>query len=138
MTTDSSLYCAYVPMLPSIVGADNQLTPDQSTALDSILWSTDFITLFRGGAGTGKSFVLRRVQQAIDAAGSASVVLAPQRQQVLDLLRDGLTGTATVAECLQRRDLPDRAVVIVDEAGQLSGRQLFDLIDLVRERGGRL
>src|SRR4030095_1531004 len=92
----------------------------------------------RGGAGTGKSFVLKRVQQAIDAAGSASVVLAPQRQQIIDLNRDGLTGTATVAECLQRGDLPDRKVVIVDEAGQLSGRQLSDLIDLIRERSGRL
>src|SRR5207244_8843838 len=111
---------------------------EQSTALDSILWSTDFITLFRGAAGTGKSFVLKRVQHALNAAGSASVVLAPQRQQVLDLLRDGLIGTQTVAECLQRRELPERAVVIVDEAGQLSGRQLFDLIDLVRERSGRL
>src|SRR5205814_6032114 len=30
------------------------------------------------------------------------------------------------------------AVVIVDEAGQLSGRQLFDLIDLIRKRRGRL
>ena len=82
---------AYAPLSPRIAGADNQLTPEQSTALDSILWSADFITLFRGAAGTGKSFVLRRVQQALDAAGSASVVLAPQRQQVIDLLRDGLT-----------------------------------------------
>jgi conjugative relaxase-like TrwC/TraI family protein len=129
---------AYAPLSPRIAGADNQLTPEQSTALDSILWSADFITLFRGGAGTGKSFVLKRVQQALDAAGSASVVLAPQRQQVIDLNRDGLTRTATAAECLQRRDLPDRVVVIVDEAGQLSGRQLFDLIDLVRNRRGRL
>jgi hypothetical protein len=34
--------------------------------------------------------------------------------------------------------LPDRAVVIVDEAGQISGRQLFDLIRLVKERRGQL
>jgi conjugative relaxase-like TrwC/TraI family protein len=129
---------AYAPLSPRIADTDDQLTPEQSTALDSILWSADFITLFRGGAGTGKSFVLKRVQQALDTAGSASVVLAPQRQQVIDLNREGLTGTATVAECLQRRDLPDRAIVIVDEAGQLSGRQLFDLIDLVRDRRGRL
>ena len=41
-------------------------------------------------------------------------------------------------ECLQRRDLPERAVVIVDEAGQLGGRQLLDLIRLVRNAEGRL
>jgi conjugative relaxase-like TrwC/TraI family protein len=111
---------------------------DQSRALDAILKSRDFITLFRGGAGTGKSFVLRAIQEAVDRHNQQSAVLAPQRQQVIDLARDGLIGTQTVRECLQRGDLAERAIVIVDEAGQLDGRQLLDLIRLVRERGGRL
>jgi|SRR5438477_859767 len=68
---------------------------------------------------------------------SASV-LAPQRQQVIDLARDGLAQTQTVRECLQRRDLAERAVVIVDEAGQIDGRQLLDLIRFIRDRNGRL
>ena len=114
------------------------LAGDQHRALDAILKSTDFITLFRGGAGTGKSFVLRAVQQAIDGTNRSSVVLAPQRQQVIDLARDGLTQTQTVRECLQRGDLAERAVVIVDEAGQIDGRQLLDLIRFVRDRNGRL
>lgn len=116
---------------------ESDLAEDQRRALRSILSSTDFITLFRGGAGTGKSFVLRAAQRAINARNS-SVVLAPQRQQVIDLGRDVLTNTQTVREALQRRDLPERAVVIVDEAGQLDGRQLFDLVHLVQERKGRL
>lgn len=116
---------------------ESELAEDQHRALQSILSSTDFITLFRGGAGTGKSFVLRAAQRAINAK-SSSVVLAPQRQQVIDLGRDGLSNTQTVREALQRRDLPERAVVIVDEAGQLDGRQLFDLVHLVQERKGRL
>ena len=129
---------AHAALAPLGAGADPQLTSDQARALDSILWSSNFITLFRGGAGTGKSFVLRKVQQTLDEASRVSTVLAPQRQQVNDLTRDGLRNARTVAECLQRNDLPDRAVVIVDEAGQISGRQLFDLIVLVRERRGRL
>lgn len=118
-------------------GDDAELAEDQRRALGAILGSTDFITLFRGGAGTGKSFVLRAAQQAINA-NTASAVLAPQRQQVVDLARNGLTETQTVREALQRRDLPQRAVVIVDEAGQLDARQLLDLIRLVRERDGRV
>lgn len=117
---------------------DAQLAPDQSSALDSILGSTSFITLFRGGAGTGKSFVLQRVQRALDESGRPSVVLAPQRQQVIDLGRDGLRQVKTVSEVLQRDDLPSGAVVIVDEAGQIGGRQLLDLIRMVEARGGRL
>lgn len=113
------------------------LAEDQRLALASILSSADFISLFRGGAGTGKSFVLREAQRAINATQS-SVVLAPQRQQVSDLARDGLTNTHTVREALQRGDLPERAVVIVDEAGQLDGRELLDLIRLVQARKGRL
>ena len=114
------------------------LADDQHRARGAILKSTDFITLFRGGAGTGKSFVLRAVQQAIDGNNRSSIVLAPQRQQVIDLARDGLTQTQTVRECLQRRDLTERAIVIVDEAGQLDGRQLLDLIRFIRDRNGRL
>jgi len=114
------------------------LAEDQYRALSAILRSRDFITLFRGGAGTGKSFVLRAVQRAIDGNNRPSVVLAPQRQQVIDLTRDGLIRTQTVRECLQRRDLAEHAVVIADEAGQLDGRQLFDLIRLVQKRSGRL
>ena len=33
-------------------------------------------------------------------------------------------------------DLPERAVIVVDEAGQLGGRQMLALIRLARERNG--
>jgi conjugative relaxase-like TrwC/TraI family protein len=111
---------------------------DQHGALAAILKSRNFITLFRGGAGTGKSFVLRAVQKAIFESRQPCIVVAPQRQQVIDLARDGLKETQTVRECLQRSDLREGSVVIVDEAGQLDGRQLLDLIRLVEERRGRL
>ena len=127
----------HVPLSPRLP-EDAQLAPDQRRALEFILGSTSFITLFRGGAGTGKSFVLRRVQRALAQNGSASVVLAPQRQQVIDLARDGLISTQTVSECLQRKNIPRGAVVIVDEAGQIGGRQLLDLLQLVEEQDGRL
>jgi conjugative relaxase-like TrwC/TraI family protein len=126
----------YAPLATAI--SNSGLAEDQYRALDAILKSTDFISLFRGGAGTGKSFVLRAVQQAIDGTNRPSAVLAPQRQQVIDLARDGLTQTQTVRECLQLGDLAERAVVIVDEAGQIDGTQLLDLIRFVRDRNGRL
>ncbi|MDQ3624612.1 MAG: relaxase domain-containing protein, partial [Verrucomicrobiota bacterium] len=116
----------------------SELAPDQLRAFRQILGSTDFITLFRGGAGTGKSFVLRRIQGALRRGGNATRVAAPQRQQVADLSRDGLQETQTVAELLQRGTLPDGAVLIVDEAGQISGRQMLDLLRLVRETNGRV
>ena len=116
----------------------NGLAEDQTRALLRILGSRDFVTLFRGGAGTGKSFVLRRVQEALRRAGHTTHILAPQRQQVLDLAKDGLGETQTVADFLATRSLRERAVVVIDEAGQIGARQLLDLLTLVEAHGGRV
>lgn len=117
----------------------DDLAPDQQIAFSKILSSRDFVTLFRGGAGTGKSHVLRRVQDAIAATGPATIIaLAPQRQQVLDLERDGLANCQTVSELLQRGTLPRGSVLIVDEAGQISGKQMHALLSLAHETNSRI
>jgi hypothetical protein len=101
------------------------------------LASRDFITLFRGSAGTGKSFTLREVMRGLRAAGHPVVVLAPQRQQVADLCADGLAAK-TLSHCLETKTLPPRAVVLVGESGQIGGKQLGELVALVKAHGGRL
>ena len=113
------------------------LSPEQRVAVGHILGSQDFITLFRGGAGTGKSFTLGEVKRGLEAAGHPVVVLAPQRQQVAGLQADGLPAD-TLARCLQMKSIPSRAVVMVDEAGQIGARQLSQLVALVQAQGGRL
>jgi conjugative relaxase-like TrwC/TraI family protein len=113
------------------------LSAEQAAAAKQILASRDFITLFRGSAGTGKSFTLREVTQGLEAAGHSVVVLAPQRQQVADLCADGLAAE-TLSHCLETKTLPSRAVVLVDEAGQIGGKQLGELVALVKAHGGRL
>src|SRR5262249_101159 len=94
--------------LPSVPRINGPAEGQHRRGVGGSLKCREFITLFRGGAGTGKSFVLRAVQQAIEGNKRRSVVLAPQRQQVIDLTRDGLIRTQTVRECLQRGDLPER------------------------------
>lgn len=114
-----------------------RLSAEQRRAVAQILGSRDFITLFRGGAGTGKSFTLEEVQRGLRGAGHVVLVCAPQRQQVEDLARDGLPAQ-TVARLLAAATLPDRAIVLVDEAGQIGGRQMRDLVRLVEAHRGRL
>jgi len=43
-----------------------------------------------------------------------------------------------VASFLLKGELPERAVVVVDEAGQIGGRQMLDLMRLARERNARV
>ena len=114
------------------------LDEEQCKTLDALLASTNAVSLFRGGAGTGKSFVLCEVVEQVQQAGRRVVVLAPQRQQVVDMEKAGLPSPSTVANFLLKRELPEHAVVVVDEAGQIGGRQMLELIRLVRERNARL
>lgn len=117
---------------------NSPLDQDQRQAVEHILGSRDFVTLFRGGAGTGKSFALREVRSGLLAAGRLLQVIAPQRQQVIDLERDGLAGAQTVSEFLTKQSMPRGAVVIVDEAGQIGAKQMQLLLRYVRENAGRV
>jgi conjugative relaxase-like TrwC/TraI family protein len=114
------------------------LDPDQRQAVEQILNSRDFMTVFRGGAGTGKSFALREVRDGLAEAGHHVCVVAPQRQQVIDLAADGFVNPQTVSEFLTRREMPRGAVVILDEAGQLGGKQMQALLGYVQAMSGRV
>ena len=115
-----------------------KLDDEQRKALDALLHSTNSVSLFRGGAGPGKSFVLRELVGQITQVGQRVVVLAPQRQQVVDMECAGFPSPTTTANFLIKGDLPPGAALIVDEAGQIGGRQLHQLLSLARERNARV
>lgn len=113
------------------------LSAEQKVAVEKILGSRHLVTIFSGGAGTGKSRTLQEVQRGLATADRPVVVLAPQRQQVHDLIKDGLPAE-TLSRFLTTPRLPRGAVVILDEAGQVGGRQLALLVREVRANAGRL
>jgi conjugative relaxase-like TrwC/TraI family protein len=111
---------------------------EQRKALDALLHSTNTVSLFRGGAGTGKSFVLRELVDQIGQTGRGVMVLAPQRQQVVDMESAGFPSPTTIANFLIKGELAASAVIVVDEAGQIGGRQMHLLLQLARERNARV
>jgi conjugative relaxase-like TrwC/TraI family protein len=113
------------------------LTEDQRSAVEKVLNSSDFITLLFGGAGTGKSFTLREIANGLEAAGYDLNVIAPQRQQVVDL-KQSFSVVQTVAEFLAHGKMSINGVIIVDEAGQIGGQQMNDLLKLVQHHQGRV
>ncbi len=126
------------PLVANPRPANPKLDDEQRKALDGLSSSTNAITAFRGGAGTGKSFVLRELVEQLQHAGQPVVVLAPQRQQVVDMEKAGLPSPSTVANFLRKGELAVGAIVVVDEAGQIGGRQMLELLRLARERNARV
>jgi conjugative relaxase-like TrwC/TraI family protein len=123
---------------PDYRSRNPRLDDEQREAVERIMESWDFVTLFRGGAGTGKSFTLREVQGELERAGHTALVVAPQRQQVMDLEHDGFKNVQTVSALLARRELPRNAVVLVDESGQIGGKQMHALFALAQNNHARL
>lgn len=127
--TEGAFNAAFTP--------DSGLSAEQRRAVTKILESYALITLFRGPAGAGKSLTLREVRRGLVAANRPVVVLAPQRQQVLDLERDGLPAQ-TLARALADGSVPPRAAILLDEASQVGIRDLSRLTELARKANARL
>jgi conjugative relaxase-like TrwC/TraI family protein len=126
------------PLVQHSYTANPRLDEEQRLALDALLRSPNAVSLFRGGAGTGKSFVLHELVEQVRHSGQRVIVLAPQRQQVVDMERDGFPSPTTIANFLLKHELVEGAVVVVDEAGQIGGRQMSELLRLARERNARV
>ena len=126
------------PLVEHSYTANPKLDEEQRLALDALLRSTNAVSLFRGGAGTGKSFVLRELVEQVRQSGKVVVVLAPQRQQVVAMEQAKFPSPTTVTNFLLKRELVEGAVIVVDEAGQIGGRQMFELLRLARERNARV
>ena len=129
----------YQPLASGLLSSAEKLNPLQLQAAASLLSSRDLVTIFRGGAGTGKSFTLRHIVDALAAAGKQVVILAPQNQQVVDLTRDGFKNGQTVSTFLgSPLQLDPNSVMIVDEAGQIGGQDMATLIAKAKVAGARL
>ncbi|MGA3282927.1 MAG: MobF family relaxase [Verrucomicrobiota bacterium] len=126
------------PLVEHSYTANPKLDAEQRLALDALLRSTNAVSLFRGGAGTGKSFVLRELVEQVRHSGRRVVVLAPQRQQVVAMEQAEFPSPTTVTSFLLKHELVEGAVVVVDEAGQIGGRQMSELLRLAHERNARV
>lgn len=111
-----------------------KLDPLQEEAAEMLLGSRDFAVVFRGGAGTGKSYTLGAVKDSIEAAGGQVLAIAPQNKQVQELQKDGFTDARTLAGFLQTKEPPPcGSVLLVDEAGQISGKEMRRLLAFAKE-----
>lgn len=120
---------------------ETSLGDDQRAAVQSVLASKDRLAILQGDAGTGKTTSLRAIIKGIEAQGSLVFACAPS-SGATDVLRQELTAQAeTLQQLLVNADLQQRLkgrVLIVDEAGMISTKQMHDLCILAQQQGCRV
>ena len=121
--------------------ASDRLRPEQRHAVDFVLDSRDLAVNVRGAAGTGKTATLQELRRGLLEGGRQVLATAPTMNAVEELHKVGFGAAITVERLLQderaRAELRNK-VVIVDEAGMVSGRQMFELLRLAEQQGARI
>ncbi|MBI5693761.1 MAG: relaxase domain-containing protein [Verrucomicrobia bacterium] len=135
--------------------AARDLSTEQRTVVRALLRSCDSAVVLRGRAGTGKTHALATAIEAMTRLNRQVMCFAPSTQAVAGLRRDGAeqaaAGRPAAAASLQQaqtvqRLLADPAmqaaiknrVIVVDEYGLLSLKQVKGLVDLADSSGARL
>ena len=123
------------------VPAGMKLAADQNAAVRDLLGSCSGVVIFQGDAGTGKTTCLKTVVAGIEKAGGRVFGCAPS-SGATEVLRQELTTDADtlqqllVSESLQRSNRG--RVLLVDEAGLVSVREMRDLCRLAARNDNRL
>ena len=117
------------------------LRDEQKRAVLQILDSRDFAINLRDAAGTGKTATLQEIDRGLRDAGREVMAVAPTRSAVDELHKVGFRNAMTVSRLLEdetaQAALHGR-VLIVDEAGMISGRQMEGMLRLAEQQQARI
>jgi conjugative relaxase-like TrwC/TraI family protein len=119
----------------------DRLRPEQKQAVEFILQSRDRAVSISGAAGTGKTATLQELRRGLTEAGREVLAVAPTRSAVEELQKVGFADAVTMERLLQDPQLHadvEHKVIILDEAGMISARQMADFLRLAEERGVRI
>ena len=117
------------------------LSEDQWQAVTGMLSSQSRVMILAGDAGTGKTTCLKALVAGIEQAGAKVFGCAPS-SGAAEVLRQELTPQADTLQQLLVNETLQRAVrdrvLLADEAGLISARQMRDLCRLAAANGNRV
>ena len=120
-----------------------KLSDEQRNAVRHVLQSTERVTAIRGGAGTGKTTMMKEAVAAIESSGAKVFTFAPSAEASRGVLRSdaGFANADTVEALLQNPKLQAQVrgqVIWIDEAGLMSVRTMARVADLAEKNNCRI
>ncbi len=114
----------------------DRLNPEQKHVVEFVLGSRDRAVNITGAAGTGKTATLRELHRGLREAGRDVLAVAPTVSAVQELQKVGFKDAITIERLIQDQEIQAgilNKVLVVDEAGMIFGRQMWDLLCLTEK-----
>ena len=121
----------------------HRLGTDQAAAVHQLLAADDRVGLLVGPAGAGKTRTLRAVVEAWDQGGGNVIGLTVSQAAAEVLASEAQVRAENTAKWLYetrhgRWCLPDRPLLLIDEASMVSTHDLVTLVAQARQAGGKV
>jgi conjugative relaxase-like TrwC/TraI family protein len=118
------------------------LNDEQRAAIKHALNDVNQVTIIAGGAGTGKTTLMKEVRDGIEARGRKLIGFAPSAAASRGVMREeGFKGADTLAQLLQNPKVQEKVkeqVIWVDEAGLIGNKDMNRLFEIARQQKARI
>jgi conjugative relaxase-like TrwC/TraI family protein len=126
----------------AVPAVDRPLSDEQAEALRGVTTSGNGVDVVEALAGTGKTFTAGALRQVYEDAGYHVIGIAPTGRAVRELAEEaGVAAWTLDRALLDLRDghaLPERTVVLLDEAGMASTRSTERLLGAAQLAGAKV
>ncbi len=118
------------------------LNNEQKNAVQHALSSRDGVIVVEGGAGTGKTTLMKELNQGCESAGKKVFAFAPSAEASRGVLQsEGFEKADTVAKLLLDKEMQKQLknqVLWVDEAGLLGNKQMNQVLEVAQKQNARV
>lgn len=118
------------------------LNEQQKDAIKHIHQSKDLVTIVQGGAGVGKTTLMKEAVQGIEENGKTVFAFAPSTQASKGVMREeGFSNADTVSRLLVDKKLQTKCkdnVIWIDEAGMVGTRTMSKVLDIAKKQNARI
>ena len=118
------------------------LNKGQKDAIYHALHSKDQVILIAGGAGVGKTTLMKEVKTGIEQGGKKLFAFAPSADASRGVLREkGFENADTIKKLLDDQELQDELkdqVILIDEAGMVGNQTMNGIFEVAKRQNARV
>ena len=130
------------PINPTYQPEADFLNEEQKAAVQHALTDTNQVSIISGGAGVGKTTLMKEVKNGIEQGGHKLFCFAPTAKASRGVMRqEGFEQAETVARLLVDPALQNQtrnAVLWIDEAGLLGNKQMLQVFEIAKKQNARI